>query len=207
MGPAKPIPAAATKASKSARTVLGSKVLGEYQSDWDSTIVPDGWDKAPRMLGYISQGKLKADELRMAFHVHFVITLVRLWGEEATGRYHDLLANFVSLVVATSLISRYSTNADRQASIQTELIRYLDTLLKLFPQEELHPNHHLVLHLVELLVLYGPPSAWWAFPFERYIGILRKINTNNKFCESLNCICSAAQFLMYTLQRISSTVC
>lgn len=185
-GPALPLPAAAetNTAAKACRVVIGSAVLSEYQDDWDNTMLPDGLPGAPRMLGYVSGGKLKADELRMAFHVHFTITLVRIWSKEESPRYRKLLENFVDLVTATSLIARHSTNAEARAKIQDHLVKYLTSLQELFPQENLHPNHHLSLHIVELLELFGPPSAWWAFAFERYIGILRNINTNNKLCKN-----------------------
>ncbi|KAI0655866.1 hypothetical protein C8Q70DRAFT_883543, partial [Cubamyces menziesii] len=40
---------------------------------------------------------------------------------------------------------------------------------------ELVPNHHLSLHLVSCLLLFGPVHGWWAYPFERYNGLLDDI--------------------------------
>jgi hypothetical protein len=57
---------------------------------------------------------------------------------------------------------------------------YLQTLLELCPNQQLHPIHHNALHLPEFLLRFGPVHGWWMFPFERMIGILQKINTNSK---------------------------
>jgi hypothetical protein len=47
----------------------------------------------------------------------------------------------------------------------------------------LYPNHHLSLHLAECIRNFGPVHGWWAFPFERYNGIIQRYNTNNKMGE------------------------
>ena len=54
------------------------------------------------------------------------------------------------------------------------------TGLKVFPEYEFRPNHHLALHLHQYLVLFGPVHAWWTFPFKRMIGMLQHIPTNGK---------------------------
>ncbi|KAI0648765.1 hypothetical protein C8Q79DRAFT_905086, partial [Trametes meyenii] len=56
---------------------------------------------------------------------------------------------------------------------------YLRGLRSLF-DHKLVPNHHLSLHLRPLLELFGPVHGWWAFPFERYNGILQCMNTNSR---------------------------
>ncbi|KAJ7610392.1 hypothetical protein FB45DRAFT_751377 [Roridomyces roridus] len=34
-------------------------------------------------------------------------------------------------------------------------------------------------HIYDFLLLFGPVISWWTFPFERIIGFLERINTNN----------------------------
>ncbi|KAJ7202405.1 hypothetical protein GGX14DRAFT_370407 [Mycena pura] len=34
-------------------------------------------------------------------------------------------------------------------------------------------------HIYDFLLLFGPIISWWTFPFERVIGFLQKINTND----------------------------
>ncbi|KAG7093911.1 hypothetical protein E1B28_007547 [Marasmius oreades] len=38
---------------------------------------------------------------------------------------------------------------------------------------------HAAGHIFQFLVSYGPVNSWWCFPYERLIGSLQKINTNN----------------------------
>ena len=61
---------------------------------------------------------------------------------------------------------------------------YVSGLVETF-KHPLVPNHHLSLHLRECLELFGPVHAWWAFPFERYNGILQHLNTNSRTSEFL----------------------
>ena len=67
----------------------------------------------------------------------------------------------------------------RAAAYDKHMFAYLCGLRNMFDHEFV-PNHHLSLHLYECLVLFGPVHGWWAFPFERYNGLLRRININYK---------------------------
>lgn len=42
----------------------------------------------------------------------------------------------------------------------------------------LTPNFHAAMHLLEHIIYYGPVYNWWAYPYERFIGILSKFKTN-----------------------------
>lgn len=109
-----------------------------------------------------------------------VITLVRLWGSaSASSRERVLLDNFLHLVCAVDLAARRSMSQSRAARFDYHIGRYLKSLLSVF-SHNLVPNHHLSLHLKECLELFGPVHAWWAFPFERFIGMLQRLNINHK---------------------------
>ncbi|CDO72542.1 hypothetical protein BN946_scf184983.g25 [Trametes cinnabarina] len=58
--------------------------------------------------------------------------------------------------------------------------QYLRGLQQLFEWHHLVPNNHISLHLRECLELFGPVHAWWAYPFERFNGLLQGLNTNSK---------------------------
>ncbi|KAK0207180.1 hypothetical protein IW262DRAFT_669213 [Armillaria fumosa] len=60
---------------------------------------------------------------------------------------------------------------------------YLQKLLELYPGSGISPYQHLSLHFGELLRSFGPNHAWRCWAFERYNGIIQKINTNNIFGE------------------------
>jgi len=39
-------------------------------------------------------------------------------------------------------------------------------------------NHHLSIHLYDMVRLYGPVYGWWLFAFERFNGMFEKVNHN-----------------------------
>lgn len=94
-----------------------------------------------------------------------------------------MLDNFIDLVVAVLIATKRSTSAQQQSSYTSRMEAYLNGVLKLFPDISIVPNHHLALHLVDFLALWGPPHGWWSFPFERYNGILKSFPTNFRFGE------------------------
>lgn len=71
---------------------------------------------------------------------------------------------------------------ERVARFDEHMYEYLASLRTLF-HHNFVPNHHLSLHLHLCLRLFGPVHGWWAFPFERYNGLLQRLNTNNRSSE------------------------
>ncbi|KAJ3015741.1 hypothetical protein NUW54_g964 [Trametes sanguinea] len=59
------------------------------------------------------------------------------------------------------------------------MLEYIQGIRKIY-NAKLVPNHHLSLHLLDCLLLFGPTLAWWAFPFEHYNGLLQRYNKNYK---------------------------
>ncbi|KAF8867824.1 hypothetical protein BD779DRAFT_1615764 [Infundibulicybe gibba] len=61
------------------------------------------------------------------------------------------------------------------------MISYIEDLSDTHPDVTKRTNHHMALHIYNFLLLFGPVHSWWCFPFERLIGILQRLPTNNKF--------------------------
>ncbi|EIW65135.1 uncharacterized protein TRAVEDRAFT_109543 [Trametes versicolor FP-101664 SS1] len=161
-------------------SILDQETVTSLRADIAATSFPSWLERPPRNFGSTSHGKLKADMWRTVCTVSMVITLVRLWGgREATERQRALLENFVHLVSAVDLAARRSTNQERIDKYDRHMLDYLTSLRDLF-DHQLVPNHHLSLHLKECLELFGPVSAWWAFPFERFNGLLQRLSTNSQ---------------------------
>ena len=160
--------------------VLDQSTMNQVRADISATHFPSWMERPPRNFGSASHGKLKADQWRTVCTVSLVMTLCRLWGSPDSSTKHKLLLdNFVSLICAVDLATRRSMDPDRVERFDRYMFRYLQTLRYLFGHQ-LVPNHHLSLHLRECLLLFGPVHGWWAFPFERYNGLLQNLNTNNK---------------------------
>ncbi|KAI0706638.1 hypothetical protein C8Q76DRAFT_630087, partial [Earliella scabrosa] len=149
--------------------------------DMTLTLVPTSVGRVPVNVGSASAGTLSADHWRTFCTIHLSITLIRLWGDlPSSDRRRNLLDNFLHMVIAV----RYGTTRRiTRAKIQTyshHIFQYVRGLRELFPEQDLVPNQHLALHLGEVLERFGPTQAYWAFPFERFIRILRKANSNNR---------------------------
>ncbi|KAI0665423.1 hypothetical protein C8Q78DRAFT_1072989 [Trametes maxima] len=152
----------------------------ETSADIQATTLPSWLESPPSNFGSAAHGKLKADLWRTVATVNLVITTVRLWGAMDTSpEEQEVLQNFVHLISAVTLATRRSMTLERAASYDYHMQRYLRGLRSLF-DHKLVPNHHLSLHLRPLLELFGPVHGWWAFPFERYNGILQRMNTNSR---------------------------
>ncbi|KAI6036197.1 hypothetical protein BKA83DRAFT_118693, partial [Pisolithus microcarpus] len=161
--------------------ILHKGILEEIWADMNQTMLPSWMARAPRNLGSPNQGYIKADQWRTACDVNLVITLIRLWGRPDSEQKHkDYLENFLALVTAVRWATKRSTSELHMKVVQDNFQLYLRSLVKLFPLSVLKPNHHLSLHLVECMRLFGPAHGWWAFPFERYNGVLGSVNTNGK---------------------------
>jgi hypothetical protein len=60
------------------------------------------------------------------------------------------------------------------------MTRYLAGIHQLYPDYNLKPNHHYALHIPDILLGFGPLHGTWAFVLERLIGLLQKLNSNDK---------------------------
>ncbi|KAF8547083.1 hypothetical protein OG21DRAFT_1425498 [Imleria badia] len=60
------------------------------------------------------------------------------------------------------------------------ITEYLGALKRIHPGFNSRPNHHAAIHISDFLNLFGPVHSWWAFPFERLIGILQCLPKNHK---------------------------
>ncbi|KAI1786040.1 hypothetical protein LXA43DRAFT_898720 [Ganoderma leucocontextum] len=160
--------------------VLDQATVDRVRKDISATHFPSWMERPPRNFGSPAHGKLKADQWRTVCTVSLVITLCRLWGSSNTpDKYKLLLDNFLALVCAVDLATRRSMDAEHIEKFDRYMMHYLETLRSLF-NHQLVPNHHLSLHLRQCLLIFGPVHAWWAFPFERYNGLLQHLNTNSK---------------------------
>ena len=175
--------------------VLDQAIVDTIRADITATHLPSWLERPPKNFGSASHGKLKADQWRTACTVNLVITLTRLWGTaEASDRDRLILDNFLPLVRAVDLATRRTTDPQRIEKFDRHMFHYLETLRTVFGHQFV-PNHHLSLHLHECLLLFGPVHSWWAFPFERYNGLLQHLNTNNKFSRyiSSRCACHSTE--------------
>jgi hypothetical protein len=161
--------------------VISLEVMKTIQNDIARTTLPSWLERPPPNFGSPSHGKLKADHWRTVCTVSLIITLVRLWGREDCPEWEKkMLRNFLDLVIAVKTATKRSVSAEQIERYEFYMTRYLKTLRDLYSDSHFVPNHHLSLHLPRCLRDFGPVHAWWSFPFERYNGVISRLNTNNK---------------------------
>lgn len=156
---------------------------------------PSWLNSVPRNYGQSAAGSLKADEWRILATVHLPIALILLWGDNVSGpngaHYYQLLEHSMAIFQATIIVCRYGMNRERATAYRDLMKIWLDGLHKNHPHTEFHkhrPNAHAAFHIYDFILLFGPIISWWCFPFERLIGVLQKIKTNDqiggKLCSS-----------------------
>ena len=78
------------------------------------------------------------------------------------------------------LTAREYTNEDLPA-LQEYVVEFLVLLELHFPKSELTIVFHLMVHAVSHIELWGPLSALWMFPYERFLGFLCRTIKNRTF--------------------------
>lgn len=157
--------------------ILGKKELAKIHKDISGTIRPSWHTGPPANFGTPTHGKLKADQWRSLIEFDLPVSLVQLWAKSKRQKYADS-----TMLLATSIRwgTSYRTSKQHADTYTSDMRAYLMSILELFPKKRLKPNHYAALRLGEFLLRFGPVHGWWMFPFERLIGVLQQVNTNNK---------------------------
>jgi hypothetical protein len=152
--------------------------------DLENVVKPSWVTSVPTSLSS-SGPKLKSDQWRAVGSLYLPITLICLWSdvdhedEKSVRRgklLHLTMLLFSAIAVATSRV----TSPENAAEYVQLMLSYRQELQTLFPGYKEHSIHHMVLHIGDFLLMYGPVHGWWAFPYERMIGKLQRIHTNYK---------------------------
>ncbi|KAJ3716826.1 hypothetical protein C8R42DRAFT_724475 [Lentinula raphanica] len=171
------------KRGATSRHVIAKDILDEVWNDMKITVLPSWMDSPPENWGTKANGKLSADEWKVVCSVSLVVTLIRLWGypyeDKPQARHFQMLQNFLDMVHAIRLLNLRETSEDSRNEYRSLILRYLRTLLVLFPDVNLKPNHHYALHIIEDLEIMGPVQARNMPVFERTNHILQEVNSNN----------------------------
>jgi hypothetical protein len=147
--------------------------------------VPSWINSVPRNFGQKAAGSLKADEWRTMATIYLPLALTSLWdGHQPTGPSTNaqILNHAMHLFQAISIAMRYTITPKLATAYRMHMKAWTEDLLPLFPelklQKRTRTNVHIALHIYDFLLDFGPVISWWAFPFERMIGIIQKITTN-----------------------------
>lgn len=178
--------------------VLNHAILTEVWGDMVKTTLPSWVGHVPRNLSCSSHRKIKADQWRTACLVNLIITLCRIWGKPGTtAKETALLWNFLSLVITIRWATMRCITPAHISIVEDHLAYYTKSTASIFGEKALVVNNHVSLHTPECLYAFGPVHGWWAFPFERFNGIIQKLSTNHKLGEfALHIFCFSLTVLL-----------
>ena len=152
---------------------------------------PTWMNSVPRDFGDVKTGTLKADEWRSFTTLYLPVALTMLWGEgsrhvspDITLSLRTTLDHNMQLVQAVILASYRSTDRNRIHLYRQYMGTYLHGLRSYFDCIR-STVQHMSCHIHNFLELLRPVHSWWTFPFERMIGHLQRLPSNNKFGRSL----------------------
>lgn len=171
--------------------LLSMKDMQAIREDISKTIRPTWHEGPPPNFGQPVHGKLKADQWRSTIEFDLPVSLMRiLVTEMANGLPQERirkreLQTRSTILLATAIRwgTSHKTSSQHASEYKRNIVEYLHTVRQLRPDRNLTPNHHYSVHYGDLLPLFGPAHSWWAFPFERLIGLLQKFKTNFKIGE------------------------
>ena len=153
-----------------------------------NTEVPSWVYGVPAAFGEAKSGTLKADEWRSLTTIYLPLALVILWGidsnhpnQHSAEVLQNHLDHTMRLVSAIQLALYRHTTSERAEKFAIHMKHYLDDLQVLHPDASRVCNQHMSLHLPMFLKLFGPAYSWWSFVFERLIGRLQRLPSNNTF--------------------------
>lgn len=163
-------------------------VMLRIQQIIEEADTPSWLRSVPYNFGEARAGTLKADEWRTMTTVFIPLALVSLWGDgsahpskEVADRLRCVLDHTMHLVCAVQIACYRIMTRSRMEAYQKCITSWLADLKLVLPDVSLRPNAHMACHIYDYLKLFGPVRSWWCFPFERLIGQLQRLPTNNKF--------------------------
>lgn len=164
--------------------VFTHEEMREVYNDFEALVKPSWVTSIPNTVSTVGP-KLKADQWRALGSLYLPITLIRLWtndypqdvnSKQRQELLHLTMLLFSAIAVATTQV----TSIKHQEEYLAHMVQYRTELKRIFPEYKVRTNNHMAFHIPEFMDYYGPVHGWWAYPFERVIGMLQRISTNNK---------------------------
>jgi len=169
-------------------SIFANDALEHIRHTIKTTITPSWVNSVPYNYGDARAGTIKADEWRTLSTLYIPLALISLWNDDdgspvASNSYTlRVLDHTMALFQAVGLLCRYTMTPERAMCYRTLLKTWIQDLHAVHPatkKQKCRDNIHAALHIYDFLLLFGPVASWWTFPFERMIGALQKINTND----------------------------
>ena len=162
---------------------LSKADINQVREYIEKTTQPSWHVAPPSNLGERRHGKLKADQWQSCIEFDVPVSLVQMLSDnKREGKqitHGQILQSTLFLATAICWAMSHRTSKVHKVNYMKNMHAYLQSLLDMFPEMTLLPNHHAALHIGPQLLYFGPMHGWWTFPFERIIRILQQYNTNS----------------------------
>ena len=149
---------------------LGAAQCEVIQQKVDNMIVPYGVGRIPLKICSKFSG-LTADQWRNWTNIYSLYALKGILPDE----HYSCWAMFVE---ASMQLSQHPVSVDVLTAADTKLVQFCSTFEQLYGKQACTPNMHMHCHIMECILNYGPASAFWLYPFERYNGIMQSFVDN-----------------------------
>lgn len=169
---------------------LNKSEIEILQEDILRTLRPRWYTPPPARMGEKGAGKLKADQWRSYIEFDLPVSLLRLqqvFPQSGDDAHNKRRQELVQATFYLAMAVRWGTSHCTSSEHTQKYLRYMTLYLTAIRDmgHVMKPNHHAALHIPDFLLRYGPVHGWWMYPFERVIGILQQMNTNNRLGKSL----------------------
>ena len=84
----------------------------------------------------------------------------------------DRLSVLLEIFSILSVLAKYSHTRNELSALRARAIRALVQFQEIGPLQEQTIVFHLIIHLVDQSIRWGPPASVWMYPYERYLGFL-----------------------------------
>lgn len=91
-------------------------------------------------------------------------------------KYRPIYAALLQLCAGVRILASRTISMAQAKSGQEFFMQYCRSLKKLNIHTTI--NHHLSMHYLKFIKLFGPIYGWWLFAFERFNGMLEKVKHN-----------------------------
>ena len=150
--------------------ILQATHFVQLQQKMDTIIPPTKIGRIPRKLES-NFSSFTADEWKNWILIYSVYSLNGVVNEPHYSCW-------CLLVDSCNLFCHFIVTKHKIDQAHILLVEFCKLFESLYGSESCTPNMHMACHIRENILDFGPLSAFWCFPFERYNGILEQISTS-----------------------------
>ncbi|EGG09229.1 uncharacterized protein MELLADRAFT_61408 [Melampsora larici-populina 98AG31] len=144
--------------------------------------LPSWIGRVPQTVGSSKGGKLKADEWVVLYEVMIIPAFILFFhrkGHLSCITDHEIVRNTLHLISILKIVRRFEVQDKDLGALKYHIKSYRHGLSELFTSLSVTPNLHMLLHIPQVVRVFGPAPYWTAWSFEATNGSLAKIPTNN----------------------------